>query len=137
MGTMSAFMFFFHSIDPVIYHSSVSGRPPRRCAPRGDEKDKILRRAHDDEEFVIASPCEINCEGFVIASPRWMNFMIFRTTRRGRGNLPLCFSFIPLIQLSTILQFQADRHVAALLAVTKEARFFVALRMTKFASLRA
>ena len=34
---------FFRSAFPPIHHSTVSGRPPRRYAPRGDEKRDLLR----------------------------------------------------------------------------------------------
>ena len=64
--------------------------------------------------------------GFVIASPRGMPNSKLSNTGRGRGNLPLCFYafefFYNLLSLllshSANQNLHADRHVAALLAVT-------------------
>jgi len=47
----------------AIYLSKTTGRPPRRCAPRGDV-------------------------GFVLASPRCRNFTGAEIAERGRGYLP-------------------------------------------------
>lgn len=52
----SAFLPFLRSNSPLICPSTITARPPRRCAPRGDEKCKILRRLRMTRNSSLRAP---------------------------------------------------------------------------------
>ena len=100
---VSVFQYFRLPPSQPFYPADLTCGPPRRCAPRGDS-------------------------GFVIASPRWMNHSKLCITGRGRSNLPFCFYALQFFNILVSLLLShpaqeishADRHVAALLAVTRD-----------------